>query len=116
MDPTTQDIQAIAQAMDDMEINSTRIKRTKRMQDDTRKAVTNIVTETKPASYEYRKETSDPDNHYDEYGRVWQWMEFDSKGDWFTKWYDDIYDQQSQYRWCSWTAWQKLQSNNQNQD
>ena len=90
------------------------------MQDDTMKPITNIATEDKYTGYNYRKDTNHPDYHYDEYGRVWQWMEFDSKGDWFTKWYDDIYDQQSQYRWYSWTSWQKLKSNiqpnDQNQD
>ena len=41
--------------MDDIEIDSARIKRTKRMQDDTKKAVTNIVTETKPATTSIEK-------------------------------------------------------------
>ena len=102
--------------MDDMEIDSTRIKRTKRMQDDTKKEVINIVPEIAPRNYEYRKATKDSDWYREKHVRVWQWMDFGSKGDWFTKWYDDIYDEQSQYRWCSWTTWQKLEANNQNQN
>jgi hypothetical protein len=126
MASSSTDIATIEDALNNLQLDETRIKKPKRSHDGKEKPVTSYISEDtllnawRTIIYQNQKanaETIDQDTHIDSYGRTWHWKEYEHQGemikDWFTKWFDDMNNPESQYTWYSWTSWKQLQTNNQ---